>query len=294
MICSDGKKRFAEEQQTVKHHRVTTAYFQSLFISLLMIAGTIQLADAQTSSVLAPGDVVRITVYGNPDLTTVTRVPPNGTISFPLIGEIALGGRSPFDAEKSIAQRLNQGGFVKNAAVTIFVEEPSAVVTSSVTLLGQVQKSGTYPLETGSVESVNTLIGLLAKGGGTTENAADYCFLIRTENAASRKLRVDLVDLLRNGNIEANIPLNSGDIVLVPEMEVFYIYGEVQRPGRYRLERDMTVMQGLSVASGMTPRGSAKGIVLNRQKAGELQASTSDLDDRLQPNDVIYVKPAVF
>ena len=106
--------------------------------------------------------------------------------------------------------------------------------------------------------------------------------------------RVDLVDLLRNGNINANLPLSNADIVLVPEMDVFYIYGEAQRPGRYKLERDMTVMQGLSVASGMTPRGSAKGIVLNRQDGSAMKSLPASLDDRLQPNDVVYVKTAVF
>ena len=218
---------------------------------------------------LAPGDVVKISVYGNPDLTTVTRVSQDGTISFPLIGQVALGGASVFAAEQSIAAKLRAGGFVKNAAVNIFVQERSAVLTSSVTLLGQVEHSGTYSLDLESAEGVSSLIELLAKAGGTTEKAADHCFLIRKQNGKPpSKLRVDLVDLLHNGNIQANLSLNNGDIVLVPEMDVFYIYGEVQHPGRYMLERDMTVMQALSVASGMTPRGSAKGIVLNRQGSG--------------------------
>ena len=90
------------------------------------------------------------------------------------------------------------------------------------------------------------------------------------------------------------MPLNNGDIVLVPEMDVFYIYGEVQKPGQYKLERDMTIMQGLSVASGMTPRGNVKGIVLNRQENGIIASRPSELNDRLQPKDVVYVKTAVF
>jgi polysaccharide export outer membrane protein len=274
----------------VRHFLANRGYLHFLIAGLLVIAGA-QLSIAQTSSVLAPGDVVRISVYGNPDLTTVTRVAPDGTISFPLIGKIAVGGISVFDAEQNLAAKLRQGGFVTNAAVTIFVQERSAALTTSVTLLGQVAHSGTYSLDQESAEGVSNLIELLARAGGGTEKAADYCFLIRKENGQPRKRRIDLVDLLRNGNIEANITLNDGDIVLVPEMEVFYIYGEVQRPGRYRLERDMTVMQALAVASGMTPRGNAKGIELNRQGNGELK---SDLDDRLQNNDVVYVRTAVF
>ena len=102
------------------------------------------------------------------------------------------------------------------------------------------------------------------------------------------------MDLVNNGNLKADITLNNGDVVLVPEMEVFYIYGEVQKPGRYQLDRDMTVMQGLSVASGLTPRGSIKGIELNRLTGNEMKNYKSNLDDRLQPNDVVYVKTSVF
>lgn len=270
------------------------ALCHTLIIGLLALLGVARLASAQTSATLAPGDVVKISVYGNPDLTTVARVAPNGTVTFPLIGQVSLGGATLFAAEESIAEKLKRGGFVQNAAVTIFVQERSTVPTSSVTLLGQVVRSGTFSLDQESADSVSTLIGLLAKGGGTTEKAADYCYLIRKENGQPKKLKVDLVDLLRNGNVKTNVPLVNGDIVLVPEMDVFYIYGEVAHPGRYRLERDMTVMQGLSVASGMTPRGSAKGIVLNRQDGTELKTLKSNLEDRLQPNDVVYVRTAVF
>ncbi len=268
--------------------------FPALFVIVLAAAGVANMASAQSSAALAPGDVLKITVYGNPDLTTVTRISPSGTITFPLIGQVGVGGATVATAEQSIADRLRRGGFVGNAAVSIFVQERSTTMTSSVTLLGQVERSGTYSLDLESGQGVGSLVALLAKAGGVTEKAADYCYLIRTENGQSRKQRVDLVDLLRNGNINANLPLSNADIVLVPEMDVFYIYGEAQRPGRYKLERDMTVMQGLSVASGMTPRGSAKGIVLNRQDGSAMKSLPASLDDRLQPNDVVYVKTAVF
>jgi polysaccharide export outer membrane protein len=264
---------------------------------MLVLVATFALpraAEAQTYATLVPGDVVRIAVYGNPDLTTVTRVLPNGTISFPLIGTVNVGGRSPVEAEKMIADRLSNGGFVKNAAVSVFVQEQSTLVGATATLLGQVAHSGSYSLDPQSPEGVTSLVELLAKAGGTTEKGADYCYLIRNENGQQRKLRVDLADMLRNGDVKANMPLKDKDIVLVPEMDVFYIYGEVQRPGRYKLEREMTIMQALSVASGLTPRGSAKGITLNRQVGGTVHSADTGLDDKLQPNDVVYVRTAVF
>ena len=277
------------------HQRTFGGLCRTLFILLLGSIGLSGVAAAQTgSATIAPGDVLKISVYGNPDLATVTRVMPNGTITMPLVGEITVGNRTPAQAEATIAQRLSRGGYVRNAAVSVFVQERNPVALSSVTLLGSVVRSGTYTLDKESPEAVSSLVNLLAKAGGTTETAADYCYLIREENGQARKTRIDLVDLLRNGNVQANVTLADGDIVLVPQMDVFYIYGEVQKPGRYKLERDMTVMQGLSVASGMTPRGSVRGIVLNRQAGAAITSLGTNLEDRLQPNDGLYVKTAVF
>ena len=263
-------------------------------VVLLAVASAARPVAAQSASTLSPGDLVKITVYGNPDLTTLTRVLPNGTITFPLIGVVAVGGFSQAHAEEIIGAKLRDGGFVKNATVTMFVQERSEVPNTSVTVLGQVVHSGTYSLDPDTAGSVSTLVTLLAKAGGTTDKAADHCFLVRKENGQPRRQRVDLLDLIGNGNIKADFALVNNDVVLVPEMDVFYIYGEVQHPGRYQLDRDMTVMQGLSVASGLTPRGSVKGIELNRQVGGEVKTFKSNLEDRMQPGDVVYVKTSVF
>lgn len=278
----------------MKPDSMLIGFHRFVAVCLLAVAGSIGTALAQTVSLLAPGDVVKITVYGNPDLATVARVSDTGTITFPLLGEVSVGGVSTFDAEQSIAAKLSSGGFVRNAAVAVFVQERSSTLLNSVTLLGQVVRSGRYPLEQQSIEGVDTLIGLLAKAGGTTSTAADHLFLIRQEDGEAHKQRIDLVDLLRNANMEANITLANGDVVLVPDMDVFYIYGEVQSPGRYRLERDMTVMQAIAVASGMTARGSEKGIVVNRQDGGSSKSLKSELGDRVQSNDVVYVKTVIF
>jgi polysaccharide export outer membrane protein len=272
--------------------------FEVLLVSWLALGFAAPGAWAQavpsSAATIQPDDVLKISVYGNPDLATTTRVMQNGTITFPLIGSVPVGGVTPAEAESRIAVRLSRGGFVRNAAVSVFVDQRSAVLTRSATLLGQVGHSGQYSIDPAAPDGVTSLVALLAKAGGPTEKAANYCYLIRKENGQPKRLRVDLIDLLQNGNIKADLPLSNGDIVLVPERDVFYIYGEVQKPGQYKLERDMTVMQGLSVASGITPRGNVKGIVLNRQANGIIASTTSELDDRLQPNDVVYVKTAVF
>lgn len=269
---------------------------QVLLLAWVSLGLASQVAHAQPSgvAVLQPDDVLKISVYGNPDLATTTRVLQNGTITFPLIGVVPVGGVTPAEAESRIADRLNRGGFVRNAAVSVFVDQRSAVMTRSATLLGQVGHSGQYSIDPSTPDGVTTLVALLAKAGGPTDKAADYCYLIRKENGQPKRTRVDLIDLLQNGNVKADMTLNNGDVVLVPQMDVFYIYGEVQKPGQYKLERDMTIMQGVSVASGLTARGNVKGIVLNRKENGVIASRSSELTDRLQPNDVVYVKTAVF
>ena len=99
----------------------------------------------------------------------MTRISPSGTITFPLIGQVGVGGATVATAEQSIADRLRRGGFVGNAAVSIFVQERSTTMTSSVTLLGQVERSGTYSLDLESGQGVGSLVALLAKAGGVTE-----------------------------------------------------------------------------------------------------------------------------
>lgn len=272
----------------------TWVWMAGLWLAMAVLSLAPRDSAAQTSATIVPGDVLRIAVYGNPDLTTVTRVLPNGTVTFPLIGQVKVGGQAPIDAERRIAERLSNGGFVRNAAVSIFVQESSTKPVNSVTLLGQVGRSGTYSLDQESPQAVTSLITLLAQAGGVTDRAADHCYLIRSENGQVKKTTVDLESLLRYGDVKSDVVLKNGDTVLVPETDVFYIYGEVQKPGRYRLERDMTVMQAVSVASGITTRGNLKGIAVSRPQSGRMAARDSFLEDKLQPNDVVYVKSAVF
>jgi polysaccharide export outer membrane protein len=81
----------------------------------------------------------------------------------------------------------------------------------------------------------------------------------------------------------------------VQRAPIFYIYGEVQRSGAYRLEPDMTVMQALSVGGGVTPRGTDRGLKIRRKAGnGNFQTIDARLTDPLEPNDVIYVRESLF
>ena len=163
----------------MKYHSMIRRSLGAMLLVLLALVSVSRPAGAQTSATLSPGDLLKISVYGNPDLTTLTRVLPNGTITFPLVGVVPVGGFSQAHGEEAIASKLRDGGFVKNATVTIFVQERSQVPNSIVTLLGQVLHSGIYTLDPETAGSVSTLVQLLAKAGGATDKAADHCFLVR-------------------------------------------------------------------------------------------------------------------
>jgi polysaccharide export outer membrane protein len=89
--------------------------------------------------------------------------------------------------------------------------------------------------------------------------------------------------------------LSNGDIIYVHRAPMFYIYGEVNRPGAFRLERNMSVMQGLASGGGTNARGTTRGLRIHRRDAsGALKVIEPSLDDLLQADDVIYVKESLF
>ncbi|MCU7891745.1 MAG: SLBB domain-containing protein [Candidatus Thiodiazotropha sp. (ex Ustalcina ferruginea)] len=264
----------------------------AVIIVLWLISGVLKAADA---TFLGAGDVIKITVYGQSDMTTTTRIGESNNISFPLIGDVIIGGLSTAGAENKIARLLSTKGFVKNAQVNIFVEQRLQTLTNTVTILGKVVQPGKYSLQSTTVEGVETLIDLIAAAGGTNEFAAEHVVLIKKQGDGQKKIRVDLFKILDEGSLDqSDFRLSGGDIVFVPEMDVFFIYGQVQRPGRYRLERGMTVMQALSVGGGITERGSERGIQIKRRLKEKTAIIGAKPDDELVKDDVVYVKESLF
>ena len=146
--------------------------------------------------ILGAGDLVKISVYGSPDLLTEARLTATGSITFPLIGEIILGGASPAVSEKKIADELEKGGFVKKAQVNLVVLQ---FQSQFVSVLGDVYKPGKYPLDRPS-----TLSDLLAMAGGSTPNGSDMITLIRNKDGKTTKQEFDLRDLISNANPASN------------------------------------------------------------------------------------------
>jgi len=247
-----------------------------------------QSRESQSRETLGEGDSIRITVFQNPDLTTETRISERGTITFPLIGEIALGGLTPAGAEARIARQLIEGKFVLKPQVNLNVIR---VRSRQVSVLGQVAHPGRYPLD----DTSSSLTDLLALAGGIGPTGDDNVIVMVTRNGKTAKLEINVPTMYRTGDLSQNIQLQGGDAIFVQRAPVFYIYGEVQRAGAYRLEPAMTVMQALSVGGGVTPRGTDSGLKI-RRKAGDGNFRTigAQLTDRVEPDDVIYVRESLF
>jgi len=237
---------------------------------------------------LGPGDVVKITVFQNPDLTTETRVAEAGTVTFPLVGQVQAAGQSTAQLERAIAQKLRDGGFVNRPQVNVVVLQFRAL---QVSVLGQVNKPGRYPLE----QSKNRLSEVVALAGGVTPLGADVVTLVTTDNGKEKKISVDLPELIRSGDLSRDAVIRNGDIIFVDRYPVFYIYGEVQRPGQYRLERGMTVMQALAVGGGLTLRGTERGLRISRRDpSGAVTSQDAKPDEAVLPDDVVFVRESMF
>jgi polysaccharide export outer membrane protein len=246
---------------------------------------TLQLQSRET---LGEGDSIRITVFQNPDLTTETRISERGTITFPLVGEISLAGLAPVDAEARIAEKLIKGKFVLKPQVSLNVIR---VRSRQVSVLGQVARPGRYPLD----DISSNLSDILALAGGVSPTGDDNVTVMVRRNGKTAKLEINVPSMYRTGDLSRNLQLENGDTIFVQRAPVFYIYGEVQRAGSYRLEQAMTVMQALSLGGGVTPRGTDRGLKIRRRAAdGTFQAVDARLTDPVQPDDVIYVRESLF
>jgi polysaccharide export outer membrane protein len=236
---------------------------------------------------MGTGDVLRITVYGQPDLTTEARVGDSGNISFPLIGDVKMAGVTPSQGETEIAKRLSKGGFVIEPFVTLNVVQYRG---QQISVLGRVNRPGKHTLE-----KVGRLTDALALAGGIAGDGADTVTLIRSLDGKTEHRKIDIIALFKPGGEASNELVQDGDIINVSRQPVFYIYGEVQRPGAFRLEQNMSVVQALSMGGGVTARGTQRGIkILRRDDNGVMQELDTQLADPVKKDDVIYVKESLF
>ncbi len=158
---------------------------------------------------IGSGDLMNVLVYGEPDLTAIVRVSNEGFIELPLVGKVRASGFTAPELKKSIEARLSEGYLVHPDVQIILQEYKQDVVH----LMGQVGTPGPY-----RITHSNTLMGTISKAGGFTPIAKrNKVKIIRKENGGSRVFYVDTVRITKEGNLQDDVLLMPGDVIIVPE-----------------------------------------------------------------------------
>lgn len=283
----------ASHRSALKPHRAFFSSRDKIMLKLIISAIAVSVMAVSLGSngedaKLGPRDTIRVTVYDQPDLTLETKLNEAGGITYPLLGDVEIGGLTPPKAAEKIANLLKTKQFIKDPQVSITVLQSHSQMVS---VLGEVKTPGLYP-----VDGKLTVTDILALAGGVTVEGGDTATLIRTVNGSPQRQVIDIVGLTRSHlDTTKNPVLIPNDIVFVDRFQKVYIYGEVTKPGAYRLEPDMTVSQVLSVGGGLSPRGTKRGIRVKRKDAtGQLKETVVTLDDHVQAGDILFVRESLF
>lgn len=168
-------------------------------------------AAAAPDYLIGPLDQLEIFVWRAPELSTNVTVRPDGRISTPLVEDMVASGKTPSILAKDLAEVLRE--YVRSPEVTVIVSNFSSTFDQQVRVLGEAQKPTALPYQAG----MTTLDVMVAVGGLTEFAAGNRAVLIRGQGEDRQSYRLRLDDLLRKGNISANVPVLPGDVILIPE-----------------------------------------------------------------------------
>jgi polysaccharide biosynthesis/export protein len=156
---------------------------------------------------IGPGDIIEISVWKDPDLSRTLVVPPDGIISFPLIETINVTNLTVADLKKVVTQKLSE--FVPDATVTVMLNEINSLKAY---VIGKVKDSGEFPITLDT-----SVMQILAKAGGLTPFASKGSIkILRQKNDQVTEIPFDYGEAEKGKNLEQNIILRPGDVVVVP------------------------------------------------------------------------------
>lgn len=248
---------------------------------------------------VGPGDVLEIAVLGNADLTRSATVQPSGSIAFPLLNEVSVAGLTVGEIQQKMASLLEKD-FLVDPHVEVKVKE---FLSQFVVVIGELNAPGRKVLRGGS-----RLVDVLVEAGGFTPRASGEIVITRTEGSfdgGSKVLRMRLGGAFSAQDyVGLEMTLHNGDVITAPARQYVTVEGEVQRPGRYAIEGDLTVTGAISTAGGLTRFGSSD-VKLRRIEAGTGTVTITKVDLKavrkgkrpdpaVAPNDVISVPRRLF
>ena len=194
---------------------------------------------------LGIGDLVEISVFGVPDLSTKTRISGSGDVYLPLIDYVHVAGLTTDEAQQLIQKRLEDGGFVRGPHVSIFVNESAS---QAITMVGEVSRPGSYP-----AIGERRLFDLISAAGGFTEKAGRIV-TIEHHGDPGQKVELQLSSNNLAEDTQENVDIYPGDLIIVSRAGIVYVVGDVQRPAGFLVSEDnaLSVLKALALAGGGT------------------------------------------
>jgi polysaccharide export outer membrane protein len=242
------------------------------------------------------GDVIDVETFSREEISGEFTVEPSGVIVFPLLGAVSVSGKTPADVAALLESLLEKDFYVDvqlKVEMKVFASQP-------VTLLGEIQKPGTYYLE-----RQTSLTELLAKAGGLKPSAGPTLELRRVTRVGGEGPPPPMIfatSEILTGEKGRDVFLEAGDVLSVAAKKLYFITGEVAKPGQYEITLGMTLMQALSQAGGVG-KFASQSLEVHRLANGEKEILSFDMarirkgrvpDPAIEAGDVIYVKRRFF
>ena len=234
--------------------------------------------DANAGYVLGPDDVIEVSVLGQPEFTTRSRIRADGSIVLPYVGSTTVSGDTPVSLAKRIGGVLKAGGYYSNPIVSI---EIAGFASRYVIVLGALAQPGLQP-----VDRPYRVSEIVARAGGIRGDGADFV-IVRREKGGELRLPFDK---LATGDANDDPFVLPGDKVYVPPAETYYIYGQINSPGVYPLRDKLTLRKAIARSGGLGAAGSEKKISVYRDG----KKTTLALDEAILPDDVVVIGQRSF
>jgi polysaccharide biosynthesis/export protein len=247
--------------------------------------------------VVAAGDQLKIVVWNQPQLSGQFEVDPHGAIEFPLLGRVEVVAQTLRGVEDQLTKLLSDG-YLRRPQVKA---ELLNARTVRVFVMGEVRSPGNYQLA-----GAMTILEAIGQAGSLTAQAAGHALIIRPKageagpattpdpDTKDENVRTVSLQALQNGDLTDNVRLQDGDTLYVPRAASVYVYGYVRTPGAYVIETGTTVLQALSLAGGVSERGSTGRIRILRVVDDTKQEIKVKLGDPVKPGDTIVVGRRMF
>ncbi|MDP3719111.1 MAG: polysaccharide biosynthesis/export family protein [Acidobacteriota bacterium] len=250
---------------------------------------------ASATYLIGATDVLKIRVFREEQYDGDYNVDGDGTITFPLLGRVAVEGKTTRQIEEDLTKALADG-WLNKPQVSV---EIGAYRSRSIFVIGEVRQPGRY-----TIEGPMTLLEVIGQAGSLTPTASDTIIVQRFKDGIAASLAAPPVAgdprvtevmrvshrELQEGRLTANILLQDSDVILVPPADKFYVTGFVRTPGAFPLPPGMTVRQALAVAGGINERGSTRGIKIIRIINGKEVEISASMSDVVRANDTIRVR----